>query len=36
MWKGQASDREGAEAHCGPVTHLFAGFCCQGGGQQTA
>lgn len=26
MWEGQASDGEGAEAHRGLMTHLFAGF----------
>lgn len=26
MWRGQASGREGAEAHSGPMTHPFAGF----------
>lgn len=30
VWRGQASGREGAEAHSGPMTHPFAGLCQQG------
>lgn len=33
MWRGQASAREGAEADSGPMTHPFAGFSQQRGGQ---
>lgn len=35
VWRGHASGRGGAEAHSGPMTHPFAGFCQQGGGHPT-
>lgn len=33
---GQASAEDGAEAHSGPMTHPFAGFALQGGGQHNS
>lgn len=34
--KGDGISQGGAEAHCGPMTHLFAGFSQQGGGEHNS